>query len=104
LGGANVHIRQIPYQVSLRYQSNNKLIGGGAIISERHILTAAHCLYNKQISDIRVYSGSNTIAGNRLGISIQYAHIHPGYTGKIRSDETYINDIAVASVSDFIME
>ncbi|CAH0721521.1 unnamed protein product, partial [Brenthis ino] len=45
VGGYNTTIQDVPYQVYLLLQSGNDFFQcGGSIISERYILTAAHCL------------------------------------------------------------
>lgn len=41
VGGELVSIKSFPYQVSLQYRNNHMC--GGSIISEKFILTAAHC-------------------------------------------------------------
>lgn len=49
VGGSKIDIREVPYQVSIRlrlpYSGNPFHICGGAIISSRSILTAAHCKF-----------------------------------------------------------
>ncbi|XP_011505736.1 PREDICTED: chymotrypsin-2-like [Ceratosolen solmsi marchali] len=95
VGGDNVHIRQIPYQVALKNYTTNQLIGGGTIISASHVLTAAHCIYNKFLSDIRIYSGINSILSRKYESRIIHVHIYEGFTGKEEDYGSYIHDIAV---------
>lgn len=42
VGGANVDIKNVPYQVSVNVKNEHEC--GGSLITKRHILTAAHCV------------------------------------------------------------
>ena len=47
IGGETAQPGELPWQVSIRYVNNIANYGhvcGGTIISESHVLTAAHCL------------------------------------------------------------
>lgn len=67
-GGEEAKPGQFPHQVSLRINISNEFRHncGGSIISDRFILTAAHC-YNKRFpnaSDYRVVVGAHVKNGN----------------------------------------
>ncbi|KAG8313692.1 hypothetical protein J6590_002164 [Homalodisca vitripennis] len=62
VGGYQALPGQFPYQVSLRmatsYGSTSGHFCGGTIINERHIVTAAHCLYRKNPEDMYIVAGT----------------------------------------------
>lgn len=45
VGGIKANPTDFPWQIVLFYQQ--KFLCGGSIINDRHILTAAHCLYGR---------------------------------------------------------
>nr|XP_022905607.1 trypsin-like [Onthophagus taurus] len=45
VGGRPALIGEIPYQVSIRRSYNDRHFCGGVLITSKHILTAAHCMY-----------------------------------------------------------
>ncbi|XP_003708599.2 trypsin isoform X1 [Megachile rotundata] len=45
VNGTKAALRQFPYQVSLRRSYNAAHFCGGSLISEYHVLTAAHCMF-----------------------------------------------------------
>ncbi|XP_054152733.1 serine protease 52-like [Oppia nitens] len=90
IGGSPVkNIADFPYQVSIR-ESDNRLYCGGSIIGSQWILTAAHCLRNRNIHDNKVVVGTVSLVsdGIRYGISRVYLHEHYDH-------RTHDNDIAV---------
>jgi len=62
VGGEETKLNEWPWQVALVY--NNKFFCGGSLISDRHILTAAHCVFgsfSKGIHGLRVSLGDHDL-------------------------------------------
>ncbi|XP_063599805.1 serine proteinase stubble-like [Penaeus indicus] len=63
IGGGYTRINEYPWQVALVYRK--KFFCGGSLISDRHILTAAHCVFGSfsaGINDLRVSIGDHDIS------------------------------------------
>ncbi|MCT4641779.1 MAG: serine protease [Bacteriovoracaceae bacterium] len=54
--GIDAKKNQFPWQVSLKNKKNQHFCGG-SIISSNFILTAAHCLKNRDIDSVKIYAG-----------------------------------------------
>lgn len=94
LGGSEAESKEFFYHASLR--SDDYHLCGGTIISEKHILTAAHCvagLFVPPYDDLTVVTGTARLQG---GNQHQVFNVswHKGYM-----KEGYANDIAVITVS-----
>ncbi|XP_055601066.1 chymotrypsin-2-like [Uranotaenia lowii] len=64
VGGVDAEDGAAPYQVSIQVESGHWC--GGAIVSEKWILTAAHCLEGLQPRDFRILAGTNDLeSGNK---------------------------------------
>lgn len=94
IGGDTVVKRSWGWIVSIVHKSDGKHFCGGSIISSQWILTAAHCLYETDTSDIIIYAGSNQL--NQYTQQRQAAKIikHPQF-----NRHTYVNDIALIQLS-----
>lgn len=65
VGGLEIQIEQVPYQISLHKYSTHSC--GGSIISENFVLTAAHCVFDDPPRMFTVRAGSsNQKAGGSL--------------------------------------
>ncbi|UJR27559.1 hypothetical protein I4U23_008841 [Adineta vaga] len=83
------------WAASLRYVSSNSHFCGGSIISESHILTAAHCTISlASPSSLQVYVGSIYLSSAVQVRSVSKIYNHPSY-----SSSTYQNDIAILKLS-----
>jgi secreted trypsin-like serine protease len=97
IGGVEIDITTIPWQVSLEnLANNNSHFCGGSIINERWILTAAHCVAPvigvNNAAQIMVHAGATNQTNNAVGQRIQCEQIfiHPQYNAT-----TSENDIAL---------
>ncbi|XP_011177383.2 serine protease SP24D [Zeugodacus cucurbitae] len=74
LGGLIAGTGQFPYQVSVRL--NKQHICGGALLSRKFVLTAAHCVNNVETSFIGVQAGtvSRTAGGDYREVSTVIPH------------------------------
>ncbi|XP_011502211.1 PREDICTED: chymotrypsin-2-like isoform X2 [Ceratosolen solmsi marchali] len=105
MGGNNADIKEFPFLVSLTYIDDNKHTCGGAIISNYHILTAAHCLFNKHTDNdyLVIYSGSTSLK-IRSGYEyrLKQIFIHPEFNGNKLKEMMNRHDIAIIEVEGFI--
>uniref|UniRef100_A0A6M2DZJ2 Putative trypsin-like serine protease n=1 Tax=Xenopsylla cheopis TaxID=163159 RepID=A0A6M2DZJ2_XENCH len=88
IAGENAQVGEFPHQVSIRYQG--KHICGGAIIHKSYILTAAHCVYNKDREKFTVVSGTIYLSKGGQEHIIDKIQCHKKY-----SRRTTENDIAI---------
>lgn len=97
-----------PYQLSLQKFSptygffarkNFTHFCGAAIVGENHLLTAAHCVDNQNISRIFALAGTSSLKDTSSGSrhSILSCLVHPEYT-KLAFNTTSQNDIALCKV------
>lgn len=97
IGGHSCNIKERPYQVKITGFSfpDNKgkvrvVSGGGVILDNQWILTAAHVVNDKSINDIYVNAGYTYPPSAYAGISAEEVIVHPGYNAA-----THDNDIAL---------
>jgi secreted trypsin-like serine protease len=105
IGGHLTDIHEFPHVVSLRFYSSDLFLCAGSIVSNKHVLTAGHCVHDLQdFSDLRVYGGSTTLSGiHRTSYFIIKIDVHPDFQGLLVARNNQQNDIAVVTVSTRII-
>ncbi|XP_037792948.1 venom serine protease 34-like, partial [Penaeus monodon] len=106
VGGEEVQpAHKYPWQIGLKYEGGNGYWCGGAVINDRYILTAAHCLFDSEgnqesaeglvvgVGDHLMSSTSDDVAATEL-ISVEKVILHPQY-----NKQTFDNDIALLKLS-----
>lgn len=98
-GGREAKRGQFPYQISFRINYKNEFRHncGGSIISERFILTAAHCVPQPNVTLYRIIVGAHRIAGDGKTYNIERFYIHPNY-----SLSRIIHDVALVQLTEDI--
>lgn len=88
--------RIVPFQVSLQAYRRNRWrhFCGGAIITEHHVLTAAHCVDKMKPEDIHVVAGTLTWNSGGQRHRVAATRVHPQFSMSPR----ITNDIAVLKV------
>lgn len=101
VGGQDAVRGQFPYSISIRdYTSKSIHCCGGAIISDRHILTAAHCLQEKRSQAKNLFVVIGALLREKDGIVMNVTNIsnHQKF-----DNETYKNDIAIITTAKNII-
>ncbi|KAM9356680.1 coagulation factor IXa [Symphorus nematophorus] len=94
VGGEVVIPGEIPWQVALIARPSGQLFCGGSILSERWVITAAHCLVEAQ-SSFLIRVGEHNIyihEDTEQDYEVLEEHIHPRYNA---SESLYNHDIAL---------
>jgi secreted trypsin-like serine protease len=94
VGGETVTTRSWGWLVSLTHYSDQKHFCAGSILSSSWILTAAHCVFDRDASDIIINAGSNKLGQNTQQRRVATIIAHPFY-----KSDTFVNDIALIQLS-----
>ncbi|KAI9294678.1 trypsin-like serine protease [Neoconidiobolus thromboides FSU 785] len=92
IGGFTVTTRKYPFLVSIQDKSIGHLCGG-TIMNSQLIITAGHCLIEREKESMRIKYGDNELKKMKYELSILQLIIHPNYN-KLSNGEV-INDIGL---------
>ncbi|XP_028985136.1 complement C1r subcomponent-like [Betta splendens] len=100
IGGSNAPKNTIPWQVMLSIDGGR---GGGMVIADRWILTAASILSNQgveaPVNTIRIFMGGNNARTDLVPhVNVSSIHLHPQYNNP--HNLNYDNDIALIKLQD----
>lgn len=95
VGGSDAAAGQFPYQCSLRRGQHHTC--GGSIITNRWILSAAHCVYNSQPSELSIVTGTHLLLTGGQSYSVLTIRVHENY-----QMGTLANDVAVLQTTNQI--
>lgn len=92
VGGKQAKKGQFPYQVSLRKRLTKQHYCGASIISNRYMLTAAHCTHGVFLKPPFIVAVVGTVLRHFDGVTIklQKVNAHEGF-----NRQTLVNDIAL---------
>lgn len=100
-GGYLAYPGQFPHQVSIRLNITGKFVHncGGSIITDRLIVTAAHCFVADipELNRYRLVLGAHNNTGDGETYLVQRSFVHPGWDVK-----RIIHDIALAQTERLI--
>lgn len=103
IGGQNAKYGQFPYQVAL-YDIFSNPVCGGAIISERWIITAAHCTVGPNPPTHVLVGATNHVIDGDLHI-VERIFNHPNYnapSGRLENDISLIRLIIALEWNDIV--
>ncbi|XP_043793647.1 chymotrypsin-1-like [Apis laboriosa] len=101
VGGTNASPGQFPYQVSLR--KSGRHFCGGTLITERHVVTAAHCIHgivSAPYNDFIIVTGTISNINGGQSYRVAKTTINPDF--KPSSSESYRNDIAIVTLTNIV--
>ncbi|KAG7204572.1 hypothetical protein KM043_004995 [Ampulex compressa] len=94
VGGSYANPGEFPYQVSLRVDRQH--ICGGSLISNRHVVTAAHCVYNivsAPYNNVEIVTGSTSLYRGGQTHRVKSVYYHSQYVPS--ASQSWVNDVAV---------
>uniref|UniRef100_A0A1L8DQH5 trypsin n=1 Tax=Nyssomyia neivai TaxID=330878 RepID=A0A1L8DQH5_9DIPT len=76
VGGFEVDVRHVPYQVSLQSSSH---FCGGSLVSHNFVFTAAHCTDGQTASNLKVRVGTSEHGSGGEFFKVKKIHQHPKF-------------------------
>ncbi|XP_012529670.2 chymotrypsin-2 [Monomorium pharaonis] len=94
VNGEDTKLGEIPYQVSLQTEYSSFHFCGGSILNDNYVITAAHCVDDKDANDIKVVADTIDLNKPKSQHKVTKIIVHEEYD----SSNSWINDIALLKV------
>ncbi|CAH1162873.1 unnamed protein product [Phaedon cochleariae] len=95
VGGNETLVNEYPSMAGLVDSNVRDVICGGSIISDRYVLTAAHCLLNVLIANLGVLVGDHNISAGYDTVAAALYRVERNISHPNFNPRTQINDIAI---------
>merc|ERR1719369_1858482 len=98
VGGVETEVNEYPWQVALVSPNGRSPFCGGTLISDRHVVTAAHCTVNSASTPdgVRVLLGEHkTDDANQIKVEVASINDDPLY-----NTQTFSNDISILTLKE----
>ncbi|XP_011505645.1 PREDICTED: chymotrypsin-1-like [Ceratosolen solmsi marchali] len=100
VGGKDAQVKDFPHSASIREADTKNYHCGGSIISNKHILTAAHCFFDYDPTAFIVYVGkSNFDVRVQSHYAIENCLVHPQFTEEETRESMLLYDIAIVTLA-----
>nr|XP_017014655.2 trypsin delta-like [Drosophila takahashii] len=100
VGGKNIAITEVPWQVSLQYKGQH--FCGGSIYSETMIITAAHCVKDKMTLPLEIRAGSSKYNNGGTLVKVEAIRYHEKFSRRLGNDVAVIKLKSPLTFSDTI--
>ncbi|XP_058809925.1 chymotrypsin-1-like [Phymastichus coffea] len=106
VGGKLAEVGEFPYMVSLRMRNNH--FCGGALITKRHVLTAAHCIYPMTQRPmlkpyLHVVVGTNSVTWGGKSYKVKNLSYYPEYYDQTEEPD-FMYDIGIVTLAEEVKE
>lgn len=97
VGGEDAKVGEAPYQCSMQLESMQFHFCGCSIISDKYILTAAHCVRGRDVNEFNILVGTNDRNSGGTYYTPEHIEKHESF-----NRPAFANDVAVIRVKGTI--
>lgn len=87
INGKEIYIYDHPYLVYLAVAATNELLCGGSIVNKWSILTAGHCVHEREMDQVTAVAGYNRESRHMQFRGVSSVTIHPEYVDRTKNNK-----------------
>lgn len=103
INGKEVFVYDHPYLVLFKIANTNEVLCGGTIINRWSILTAGHCMFQRDLDEIIVIAGFNKVSRDLQFRDVIGVQMHPKFLQKAKANATEMDidyDYAIVQIDE----